>query len=697
MQELDVKEFARRLKMTMMESDGRFIFFLGSGCSVSSGIPAAAGLVKNWLPRLKKIRTGSEDRLVDWLKAEYPDYQEENAASFYGPVIEALFFTPEERQREIERLTEGKDPGFGYAVLAQIMSHPTFITRCNIVLTTNFDDLVADALYLYTFKKPLVISHESLVGFVRITRTIPVVIKLHGDARLTPKNTELETQQLTEAVKKVLKNLLHETGLIFAGYGGNDQSILNILSELPAGALPWGVYWVNNRSPESGLGTWLDKVGAKWVRHLDFDELMLLIRDEFGLAHPDLKRFEKLRDTYQETFKKLTEKIARTPESEEKRVIEAAAAKAAKDFDSWFSVELEASKFKTSEPERAKAIYEEGLKQFPGQPGLLGNYANFLHEVHRDYEAAEQYYQHALEADPQQADNLGNYANFFKTIRQDYEAAEDYYNRALEANPQHANNLGNYALFLQTIRKDYEAAEDYYKRSLEANPQHDNNLGNYANFLTTIRKDYEAAEDYYNRALEANPQHANNLGNYALFLQIVRKDYEAVEDYFKKALSANPAHAVHLDNYANFLKNICQDYEAAEGSYKRALEADPQNANTLGNYAGFLLGKGEAEGFTVLEKALEKTDNDTLVLECLFYRYAHDANPQARQESLTRIKELIRSGVRSPGWNLEANVTRAVQDGHPEPQFLEILAKVIVDEMSEEKLDKFPVWKSPSG
>jgi hypothetical protein len=169
MHEIGAEEFARRLKMSMTESDGRFIFFLGSGCSVASGIPAAAGLVKNWLPRLKKIKTGIEDHLTDWLKNEYPTYEETKAASFYGKVIEDLFFTPEERQREIERLTEGKDPGFGYGVLAQIMSHPSFISRCNIVLTTNFDDLVADALYLYTFKKPLIISHESLVGFVRIT------------------------------------------------------------------------------------------------------------------------------------------------------------------------------------------------------------------------------------------------------------------------------------------------------------------------------------------------------------------------------------------------------------------------------------------------------------------------------------------------------------------------------------------------
>jgi len=104
--------------------------------------------------------------------------------------------------------------------------------HCNVVQTVNFDDLIADALYLYTQKKPLVISHESLSGFVKITRTRPLIMKLHGDARLDPKNTEKETQGLAENVRKVLKNLLHETGLIFIGYGGHDESIAEILTEL---------------------------------------------------------------------------------------------------------------------------------------------------------------------------------------------------------------------------------------------------------------------------------------------------------------------------------------------------------------------------------------------------------------------------------------------------------------------------------
>lgn len=119
---MKAEEFIRRLKTLIHDNeDSKFVFFLGAGCSVSSGIPAAARLVNQWLPRLKEMKTGSEDGFKSWIKDVYPDYTEENASSFYGKVIEDLFLLPEERQREIERLTEGKDPGFGYAVLAQLM------------------------------------------------------------------------------------------------------------------------------------------------------------------------------------------------------------------------------------------------------------------------------------------------------------------------------------------------------------------------------------------------------------------------------------------------------------------------------------------------------------------------------------------------------------------------------------------------
>jgi NAD-dependent SIR2 family protein deacetylase len=159
MQEIKVEEFVRRIKKLIDEnSDCRLAFFLGAGCSVTSGIPGASRLVERWLPKLKNHKTGNIDNLDEWAEMEFIKYNKDNKALIYGEVIEKLFATSEERQREIERLIDDKDPGFGYSVLAQLVTHENEGNKCNVLLTTNFDDLVADALYLFTRKKPLVIT-----------------------------------------------------------------------------------------------------------------------------------------------------------------------------------------------------------------------------------------------------------------------------------------------------------------------------------------------------------------------------------------------------------------------------------------------------------------------------------------------------------------------------------------------------------
>ena len=200
---IGIQEFVRRFKQLIEYNDAKFCFFLGAGCSVSSGIPTAGTLVDNvWLPKLKELETGDQENFNEWLKKRFPEYNKKNAAQFYGEVIENLFPTPKERQKEIERLV-AKNPGFGYAVLAWLLADKCG-EHCNIILTTNFDDMVADALYLYTNKKPIVISHESLAGFVKISDTRPLVIKLHGDSRLFSLNTKRETKDLDDKVKKVI-------------------------------------------------------------------------------------------------------------------------------------------------------------------------------------------------------------------------------------------------------------------------------------------------------------------------------------------------------------------------------------------------------------------------------------------------------------------------------------------------------------
>ena len=306
-------EFAREFHHLITSHQGRFAFFLGAGCSFSSGIPLAGALVhKHWLPERMRRQTGKKDGdVAAWAASNgYEDYTEQTAGRFYGRVIESLFRNATQRQTEIDRIVKDKHPAFGYGVLAKLLAHPEAGPRCNLILTTNFDDLVADALYLYGTTRPLVIVHEALIGFARAMRSAPLVVKLHGDHHLEPKNTERETSALAADVKKALGRLLADYGLIFMGYAGGDRSIAEALSALPPDCLPSGIYWINDAWPDGDFGTWLEDRGATWVKQRDFDETMVLLHNEFGLAMPTLGRFEGLLDQYAQTFKDVSGRLA---------------------------------------------------------------------------------------------------------------------------------------------------------------------------------------------------------------------------------------------------------------------------------------------------------------------------------------------------------------------------------------------------
>ncbi|MCG6553182.1 MAG: SIR2 family protein, partial [Candidatus Magnetominusculus sp. LBB02] len=388
-EKMDVGEFARQLKtLADQAQDSRFIFFLGAGCSISSGVPAAGRLVEQWLSDLKWRKTGSRDNLDGWITSKYSTYDRNNAAELFKDVIEELFKSEISRQNEIIKIVDGKDPGFGYGILAQLMSHNKYERHFNTILTTNFDDMVADALYLYAKRKPLVISHESLVDFVRAKSTLPLVLKVHGDARLAPKSTTIQLKTLSPALKDVLHKILLETAIIFVGYAGNDEGIAEMFIEQSKSAIDGGIYWVNDKLPDGIMLKWLNDNDAIWVKHLDFDELMFHIQKEFEIDDPDRRRLEKVYNTFYDKSKELKLKF-RPKHEDEHKPSATANTETTSSFKSWYAVEVKAAKHKKSEPAKADEIYKEGLKKFPNSAPLMGNYASFLHTIRKDYDEAE--------------------------------------------------------------------------------------------------------------------------------------------------------------------------------------------------------------------------------------------------------------------------------------------------------------------
>ena len=490
LREIGLEEFVRRLRADTADirSEKRFALFLGAGCSVTSGIPSAGGLVRDrWLPRLRSYQAPARSDLEVWAKEVIPDYDPLNPALSYGILIDRLFLTPEDRQREIEDLCDARTPSFGYAVLAQLVAQPA--GRFNVVLTTNFDDLVSDALYLYTEARPLVIYHESLAAFIRPTRTRPLVVKLHGDHRLSPRNTALETETLEQEIQRHAAMVLHDRGVIFIGYGGADVGILKLLNQLPPEALPFGAYWVHPHEPLGEVRDWLLSRQGVWVRSGWFDEVMLLIRNEFGLPHPSGDRFTRIFQDYQQKFQELSNSIQDRPADEAGvQALQKALSDTEALFPDFWKAISQARRLARHDPIRADEAYRQGVDQFPNDAPLLGSYAVFLSDIRKDYEAAEAMFKRALEAEPKNAITLGNYALFLKKERKDYDAAEAMYKLAREADPKDANNLSRYANFLSDIRKDYDAAEAMHERALEADPKNANNNANLARLLLATGK-----------------------------------------------------------------------------------------------------------------------------------------------------------------------------------------------------------------
>ena len=308
--------FVRLLREECEEDpDQRYAFFIGAGCSVSSGIPDSATLVRDvWLPRLRRRIAPEQADMEEWAARAFPNYDPANPSLIYGDLIKRLFHQAKKRQQEFERLCKDRYPVIGYATLAKLMT--IYGGRFNVVLTTNFDDLLQDALYLYTDVRPLVIYHESLAGYIRPTQTRPLVVKLHGDNHLSPYNTIEETARLGDEFRNPIKFILHDRGLIFVGYGGNDKSIIRLLETLPDGALQYGVYWVSNREPQGEIRSWLESREAILVENNDFDRLMVLIKKEFNLPFPDVSRFVQVFDNCRKMCERLLSEAASLPEND---------------------------------------------------------------------------------------------------------------------------------------------------------------------------------------------------------------------------------------------------------------------------------------------------------------------------------------------------------------------------------------------
>ena len=533
--ELNVFEFSKRLRRISNEPDNKVVFFLGAGASITSGVPSAKSLSTKWLKELKSLQCNNDIAFEEWIKGteKYSDYDSDNAGKFYSEVIKDLFPSEEERQKEIEKIVQNHDPAFGYAVLAKLMGEK-YGNTFNKVLTTNFDDLVADALYLFSNRKPLVITHEALINYAKISSIKPTIIKLHGDAHLSPKNTEGEIQEIDPKITSVIASIIKESFLVFIGYGGNDKGILKLLSNVSG--LNNKVYWVNNFVPANSFGDWLNQINALWVKHLDFDMLMLLLFKDFELNHPDSSRFEKMMDFYKNTFVKLSNSIDNSIPEASRTNFKEIWHEIDDELKRWQSYIKIAKRYHHIDVKKSHNIYMQAIKKFPNNDDLYYCFGLFLKNILKDNDEAFNVFNKLILLNDKFTNGYFERGKIFYENSKYIEALSDF-NKSIELNPKDSWLYIERGRLYRRIER-YDMAQSDFNKSIKLNPKNEFSF-NERGILFLYLKDYKNALVDFNVALKLKPNFVYAMVNSGYALLSLYNHNEATKK-FNKAIDNNP-------------------------------------------------------------------------------------------------------------------------------------------------------------
>ncbi|MBV8545953.1 MAG: tetratricopeptide repeat protein [Acidobacteria bacterium] len=477
--------------------DTAFAFVLGAGASKDSDIPTGGELVHRWLDELRRRHDDKMVSLEAWATSDnvgIENFEFGSAASFYPQVFERRFGDYlDEGYAALETVMKDKAPSFGYSVLAQILSG----TRHRAVVTTNFDNLVSDALYLYTSTVPLICSHESLAHYIRTRMRRPVIAKVHRDVLLNPFNDAQNTSKLSEHWVSALKTIFANFSPVFVGYGGNDGSLMGFLESLEPGQIAGRMYWcyMRNQRIQPRVEALVQKHRGALVPIDGFDKLMLQLSvDVFGYPLLDkeiIDRASARAVLYRMQFNKLAAKEAKEVKSTVSTrattdaVLTLIAPEQAgsvsddDDSDRWWVPVLQASREPSAQ--KREALLRSAIQRFPDEPQVVTAFAWHVVVAGGDRREVEQLVDSALQHHGHNAELLTIRARLFRAEGK-FEEAHDFYLRALKAEPDDDQIQSAYAVFIAEDLGQFEEAKAIFVALLNDNPRDRNRL-NFAEVL----------------------------------------------------------------------------------------------------------------------------------------------------------------------------------------------------------------------
>ena len=397
---------------------------------------------------------------------------------------------------------ENCEPSLGYHTLALLLTENN---NNNLVITTNFDSLVEDALFLYTNKKPLVVGHESLATYIESDIQRPIIAKVHRGLMYAPFNSPETTNELKAEWRDALNYVFNTYTPIVIGYGGGDHSLMAFMEE-DTTLLRHGVYWCyrdKSGLPEEGIQNFLEKKDGYLVSIGGFDALMMEIGKRLyndiitpSSTNNNLKnQYDRRIQKYKEQWKKLNQ------DPSIKQVLQS-----------------------MNETEQQKEEMRAENNELTAWDYIRRGDEAYESEHYKD---AIDAYTKAIELRGDFASDYNSRARAFIKLKRYDEAIKDF-NKAIQINPNSAtvyNNLG----FVYIEKKQYEKAIKNLDRAIELKPHGARAYSN-RGWAYCEQGLYEEAMENINKAIELEPKDLDFYSNRARIYNKLGQYENALEE-----------------------------------------------------------------------------------------------------------------------------------------------------------------------
>jgi len=226
-----------KLAIALHSSPGVYALLLGSGLSSAAGIPTGWQVTLDLIRKLaatQDVELADDQETERWYRETYaaePDYSdlldELTSTSDERQMLLRSYFEPTDEEREEGR----KLPTEAHRAIARMARNEDV----RMILTTNFDRLLEQALQDEGIQPDVISSVDALSGAIPYVHSKVFVVKLHGDYRDTRLlNTGAELAEYPEQLDSFLDEILDRFGLVVCGWSATwDVALRNAILRAP--------------------------------------------------------------------------------------------------------------------------------------------------------------------------------------------------------------------------------------------------------------------------------------------------------------------------------------------------------------------------------------------------------------------------------------------------------------------------------